>query len=473
MNDRKKPSDKANYDDLGQAETGQQSDLEVDPKLGDAPVVDAVWGTIEGDGPDYKSLSWIQATVLQLKTQIGLGILGLPAALNTLGLVPGLIAIIGIALVIGWSDYVIGTFKINHPEVYSVADIGEMLFGPIGREILGFAFWLLLVCVAGASFLSMSVGFNTITEHATCTVVWTIVCMVIIGTLSSIQTLSRISWIGWVGLVSILSAVITLMVAVGTADRLSLAPPGDDWTVVSPAFRSATFVDSINAITIIIFAYGGTPNYFSIVGEMREPKDYTKTIVVGQSLMTGLYLVVAAVVYHFAGQYIASPALGTAGHVVKKVCYGLALPGLAAGGVMIVHVSAKYVFVRILRNSPHLSKNTPTHFIAWFGSIALICGLGFVIAESIPFFNDLLSLIGALLNTLICIQVESYMWIWDNWRSPSRGTLKWKLLFAMNVIFHCIGWFISVAGTYAAVVTLHHNFQDGNLSRPFSCADNS
>ncbi|WVR07864.1 hypothetical protein IAU60_004907 [Kwoniella sp. DSM 27419] len=400
----------------------------------DAGVVDAVWGEIDGEGPDYRSLTWVEATVLQLKTQIGLGILGLPYALSVLGMVPGLIAIVVIALIVGcewgdggtWltpgSDYVVGTFKLNHPEVYSIADAGYIIFGPIGREILGFAFWLLMVCVAGASFLSMSVAFNTITEHATCTIVWTVICMLIIGGLSSIQTLSKISWIGWAGLFSIMSAVITLMVAVGVTDRPSLAPAGD-FHIKSPAFTTPGFVDSINAITIIIFAYGGTPNYFQIVGEMRDPRFYTRTIVIGQSLMTGVYLVVAAVVYHFAGQYIASPALGSAGHVVKKVCYGLALPGLAAGGVMIVHTSAKYELADSLRG-----------------------------VVSIPFFNDLLSLIGALLATLICM------------------TLQWKLLMAMNVVFHIFGWFLSVAGTYAAVVVINDNFKNGNLS---SCADNS
>lgn len=87
--------------------------------------------------------------------------------------------------------------------------------------------------------------------------------------------------------------------------------------------------------------------------------------------------------YHFVGQYITSPALGSAGPLLKKVCYGLALPGLLVGCVLYTHIPAKYgtsathttslsdtaltltVFVRILRNSRHLSKNTPIHYIVW------------------------------------------------------------------------------------------------------------
>jgi hypothetical protein len=78
--------------------------------------------------------------------------------LNVLGFVPGVIVIVSaasrrgvaswlisqivVAIIITWSDYVVGTFKLNHPEVYTLADVGFLIGGPIGREILGFAYWV-------------------------------------------------------------------------------------------------------------------------------------------------------------------------------------------------------------------------------------------------------------------------------------------------------------------------------------------
>lgn len=38
----------------------------------------------------------------------------------------------------------------RHGNVYSPADAGYILFGPIGREIFGSIFWLLQVCIAGS-----------------------------------------------------------------------------------------------------------------------------------------------------------------------------------------------------------------------------------------------------------------------------------------------------------------------------------
>jgi hypothetical protein len=213
-----------------------------------------------------------------------------------------------------------------------------------------------VVATAGAGFLSISVAFNTITEHATCTVAWAVLGAVIVGVISSIQTLDRISWLGWVGLVSILSAVITLTAAVGVTDRPSLAPEGE-FTIITNAFGQPTFLQAMQSVSVVVFAYAGTPNFFAFVAEMREPKDFTFSVIASQTFITTVYLVslnplrrvfkthvqiIACTVYHFVGQYISSPALGSAGLLIKKVCYGLAIPGLVIGAVLFAHVAAKY-----------------------------------------------------------------------------------------------------------------------------------
>ncbi|GFZ50956.1 hypothetical protein JCM24511_08714 [Saitozyma sp. JCM 24511] len=428
-------------------------------------IVDAVWGRLDDQsGPNYRNLGWIRAAVLEIKTQIGLGVLGLSS---------WLIAQIIVAIIITWSDYVVGTFKLNHPEVYTLADVGFLIGGPIGREILGFAYWLEQTAIAGAGLLSFSVALNAITGHGTCTVAFVVVGAVLNVLFSSIQTLDRISIVGWVGLAGIMSSIITLAVAVGVQDRPSAAPQVGFWSPDTAVARDATFVDAINAVSVVVFAYAGTPNFFNIVGEMKNQRDYTKSVITCQAFVTAVYLIIGCTVYHFVGQYITSPALGSAGPLLKKVCYGLALPGLLVGCVLYTHIPAKYVFVRILRNSRHLSKNTPIHYIVWFSCVIVNCALSFIIAEAIPFFNDLVGLIGALLGTFICIQTEAYMWLWDEWRSPNRGTLKWKALVAMNILFIVLGFFVMIAGTYGSVVAINQSLHDGNTSAPFSCADNS
>lgn len=77
-----------------------------------------------------------------MKTQVGLGVLSIPAVFDTLGMIPGVICLIAIASINTWSCYSIGVFKINHPEVYDISDVGLKLFGPAGREFFAAAFVL-------------------------------------------------------------------------------------------------------------------------------------------------------------------------------------------------------------------------------------------------------------------------------------------------------------------------------------------
>lgn len=98
---------------------------------------DAVFGEITEDGPNYRNVGWIGTTALMMKTQIGLGVLSMPAVFHTLGLIPGIILLIVIAGMTTWSDYIVGVFKLRHRHVYGIDDVGRMLFGRIGYEIFG------------------------------------------------------------------------------------------------------------------------------------------------------------------------------------------------------------------------------------------------------------------------------------------------------------------------------------------------
>lgn len=128
-------------------------------------------------------------------------------------------------------------------------------------------------------------------------------------------------------------------VAVGLQDRPDTAPSEGAWKSDYKLVNSPSFYQAISAITSLIFAYGGTPVFFSIAAEMRDPRDYGKAVAVCQISVTIAYIVVGCIVYYFCGSYVASPALGSAGHLVKKIAYGIALPGLFATTILTIHVS--------------------------------------------------------------------------------------------------------------------------------------
>jgi amino acid permease len=173
------------------------------------------------------------------------------------------------------------------------------MLGPIGREIFGFFYWLHITAVAGSGLLSFSVALNAVSLHATCTVVFVVVGLVLGFMLSSIQTLNKISWIGWSGLISIMVAIITVCIAVGVQDRPSEAPATGPWDKETAASRSPGFVGGMNALNTAVFAFSVTPYYFNIIGEMKDPRKFTRTACLTQGFVTATYLTISVVVYYY------------------------------------------------------------------------------------------------------------------------------------------------------------------------------
>ncbi|KAG5754883.1 hypothetical protein H9Q70_002513 [Fusarium xylarioides] len=374
---------------------------------------DEVFGDITEDGPNYRDVGWLGTSALMMKTQIGLGILSIPSAFHTLGLIPGLICLLVIGGITTWSDYIIGTFKLNHREVYGIDDAGGILFGRFGREFLGISFSLFYV----------------------------------------------------------------VTIAVSIQDRPSAAPKidlEDEWKSDYKLYGTPSFTEAMSALSTMVFAYAGTPLFFPIAAEMRDPRHYTKAMLLCQSVATATYIIVGVMIYYYCGSYVASPALGSAGKTIKQVAYGLALPGLIVGATINAHVTGKYVFVRILRGSRHLTANTVAHWATWLGLTFSAALLAYIIASAIPVFGSLVSLVGALLGTLQTFQPYGCFWLYDNWSAGKQErSLKWVLMVIWSSFVILSGTFLMIAGTYGSVIGVIDSYKASGGSAAFSCADNS
>ncbi|KAJ5190233.1 uncharacterized protein N7498_009218 [Penicillium cinerascens] len=436
---------------------------------------DPVFGEITEDGPNYRNVGWLGTAVLMMKTQIGLGVLSIPVAFDSLGVIPGVIVLCAIAAITTWSDYIIGVFKLRHREVYGIDDVGELLLGKPGRIILGGAFILWWIFVAGSGMLGISIGLNAVSSHATCTAVYVAVAAIVTFSLGSIQTLGRISWLAWLGLVCILTSILIVTIAVGIQDRPSAVPADLVWV---PDYKivngDVSFTDAITAVSTMVFAYAGTPAFFSIASEMRDPAHYNRSLILCQSVVTGFYLAIGVVIYYFCGSYVSSPALGSAGPTVKIVSYGFALPGLIVSTLLFIHITAKYMFVRILYGSRHLVANTVVHWAVWIGCTLGTTVIAYIIASAIPVFGDLVSLVGALLGTPMCFQPMAGMWLYDNWsKGRDFRTTKWMLMVGWCAFIIVAGTFLMIGGTYGSIVTIIDSYKQSGGSAAWSCADNS
>lgn len=253
-----------------------------------------------------------------------------------------------------------------------------------------------MIFVSASGIVSISTALNAVSMHGACTAIFIAVAAIAGFCLASIRTLGKISWLGWIGLVSIMAAILVLTIAVGIQERpIEAIKEGfvtGPWPKDLRVSVKAPFADAMTAINSILFAYAATPTYFGIVSEMRDPRTYKRTMCASMMLLWIVYTVIGVVVYYFCGQFVSSPALGSAGNVMKKVCYGIAIPALLVTLCIYSHLAAKYFFVRILHGSRHLTHPGKVHWTVWLSCTGGAILVAYIIASAIPIFGNLISL---------------------------------------------------------------------------------
>ncbi|OQD63219.1 hypothetical protein PENPOL_c010G09410 [Penicillium polonicum] len=411
---------------------------------------------------DFRGVSWQGAAILVTKLQLDLGFSVFPP-LST-----------------SCASFPVSFVSSSWPSSAPIGDAAELLFGKAAREIVGLIYYIYVALVAGAGMLTVSVSLNALSNHATCTMVFlNVACVISLGVGTGFKSLEKVSWISWV----------------------AAAPSNLPVDLDIRVFPKTTFSKAMAAIANQLFAVGGSGIFFTISAEMKHPHLFTRSLLYGQTFIILTNIAISSIVYAKVGQYIASPALGSAGPLIKKIAYGVALPGLLVTAVLYSHTAAKYLFVRILRGTRHLQSNTMLHWAVWIGSMTVTVVFGFIIVGVVPFFDDFLGLVGALFNPVFTNIIPGFMLLFFIGRKPVKvleGSLSsnmdnstsanhwsvdafraakcgWKnaIAFAFAWFMIITGGLIIVGGTYATTLGIKNAYREGEISGVFSCGDNS
>ncbi|OQD83893.1 hypothetical protein PENANT_c015G01755 [Penicillium antarcticum] len=327
------------------------------------------------DGVHFRTLSWPSASMIFLKITFATGVLSIPTSMYQLGAVGGSLSVLGWT---AWNQYtavVMYNFRQRHGCCHSIADMAHIIGGRVGKEVIGVLFVLGNVICAGSAIIAVSTALNTLSHHSACTVWWALVAWISIATLSSIRKLEQIGWLTWIAFISIFTAVFIVVVGVTQLDRPAAAPSTGPYELGFYALPplKPTFAVGMLATCNIFVASSNTGAFVPVIAEMKNPGDFKKAVHVAMSLIMLFYFTFSLVVYAYCGKWVANPSLGSAGPTVKMIAYGVGLFGLIMSGCLYSHVAAKYLFVRLLRNTSHLQRNTLIHWSTWLGCTYAVC----------------------------------------------------------------------------------------------------
>lgn len=393
-------------------------------------------------------------------------------AFASLGMVAGTIITVGIGFVAIYTSYVVGQVKLKYPQVTHYSDVAPLLvgprWGPLLQWIIGAAFWLYLVLLVGSHCLTGTIAFKTITHAHVCTLVWGVVSMVLLFICALPPSFAEMAILGYIDFVSICAAILITLIATGI--RAHNEPGGFaavDWT--AGAHPGTTFADAMVAVTNIVFAYSFAICQFSFMEEMHTPSDFPKSVWVLGITEIIIYTCTGAIGYAFVGNKVQSPALLSAGDTVSRIAFGVALPVIFISGSINTVTAGRYVMDKFFKHSTIRYVATPKGWAVWITMVAVISIIAFVVAEAIPFFSDLLSIISALFISGFSFYLPGIMWFVLIRQGGCFSSAKNTILTFMNIGCIIIGLVCLGCGTYAAVWDIKLSFDNHTLSGAYSC----
>lgn len=139
------------------------------------------------------------------------GILSIPSVMYDLGAFPGAVNLVGWCVINAYGAIILSNFRTLYPQCHSVADMAQLIGGPMLRELVGFMFIVTYVITAASGIIGVSAAFNALSLHSLCTVWFSFIATIIIAGFASVRKFSHIGWLTWVGFVSILAAVLIVV----------------------------------------------------------------------------------------------------------------------------------------------------------------------------------------------------------------------------------------------------------------------
>lgn len=302
------------------------------------------------------------------------------------------------------------------------------------------------------------------TNHSVCTVAFSAVMAVIswicslprtFDTLSKLATFSAFFTFISVLLAAIFAGIEDHPFGYNTGGKSGLLV-GEPTVLVVPA-AGTTYVSAMNAFLNISYTFIGQITIPSFIAEMKDPKDFPKAlwaVTICEIIVFGLC---GSVVYAYTGtQYNTAPAFGSLGNeLYKKLSFSFMIPTLIFLGVLYASVSARFVFFRIFEGTRHKGNHTVVGWASWAGILAGLWIIAFIIAEVIPFFTDLLSLMSSLFDSFFGFIFWGTAYIRMRQADYGPGWITRRGIrgisgFALNVLIILIGLYMLTAGTYVS-----------------------
>jgi len=422
-----------------------------------------------------RTMSWQKAAWLLAGEQVCLAIMAQSWSLSVLGWVPGILTML-IAGALFWiTSITMHKFIMKHPQIMDICDFGYYVFGK-SRVAYHFTAFMLLannILLIGFHILTGAKILNTLSDHSMCTVIFSIIIMIVGIFMSLPRTLRHVSFMSMFSAACMGLAILLFLVFSGIEAAPGYGYNGDYPTagpVGTYAFppKGTTWVACMNAVLNITFLWVPQILFPTFISEMERPQDFPKALAVLAGISAFLFIVPPSIGFRYLGQYATAPAFGSLGVVTyKKASFAFVIVPTLVIGVIYANVSAKFIYGRMMGKSRHAHSNTVLGWGAWIAVMVVIWIIAFIFAEIIPSMGDFLSLLGAAFDSFFGFIFFAVAY-WQLYKGNLFGSAGRSVMTIVHVVVLLTGLFLLGPGLYAAVEAIIADYSGG--TRPsFSC----
>ncbi|KAF3761947.1 hypothetical protein M406DRAFT_266940 [Cryphonectria parasitica EP155] len=251
----------------------------------------------------------------------------------------------------------------------------------------------------------------------------------------------------------------------------------------------------INAASQAVLAYGGAMFFPAFMAEMRHPMDFWKGMVCAQALLTIVYVVFGAEVYHFQGQFTYLPvAQGISNYGWQTALNVMSMLAGLIATCLYTNIGLKIAYVEVLQPFGFSPLTTKKGKLWWAAMAPVVWAIGFVIAPAIPQLASVSSFGGALFGIgfsyifpalgalgyfiredAMVADMETfdeasrtYNYVDRGWKRFLRAVKKRPLFHLWNLVYFLCSLGGCVLGCYTAIKQIILIFQAG-VATSFTC----
>jgi len=433
---------------------------ELDRKRSDSYLADSKPDAAEGIPTEHahqnpRQTHWALTGLMTVGMIMGTGVLALPAAVAGLGYVLGILFCLLFGILAGYLGIILGETRLRFcPNVTSYAELSYRLvsekFGNFTRYAMYLNWWSILPLYMLTTIESFRAAFYWTNI---CYSVWGLLAMGLLIVPIQMRSYHSISYIVAISDISVIVIIVLILIVLGAEGQNT--PSGFKHSVGPP---TGSFLSRYGNISTIIFAYQGQSVFLEMMSEMKDKREWPKALWLGQSVMVPTYILTAAIGYYLLGDTV--PAFLPA-----------ALPNNGAK-VFINLLLAFHVLVAYLVHNQPLSqaieaiidpKIKASRFVHFVVSSSILLS-AYIVANLIPFFEQLVGIIGAAFGSPILLMYPPLFYLLGM-KSAGEHIPKTHLIICGLCLFVLFPFtfFVGVASAFESLA------EKWSRHRPFDC----